>query len=102
MLLAGCLMIPGLAFALETQVLSSFNQPSSGVVERLGVSDLVAIPFQTDDSFTEVDAVELTAVTLFGTGLFFVEIWDVDTFAQPNNVIDVLTGAQCAFRLHPL
>jgi Cep192 domain 4 len=91
-LLCSLLTIPTIAQALETQVLSNFNQPASGAVLRIGVSDVEATPFITDSSFSEFDAVELTAVTLFGTGLFFVEIWDVDAFAQPNNPVAVLQG----------
>ncbi|MEH6609361.1 MAG: hypothetical protein V7696_08320 [Halioglobus sp.] len=86
------LLIPSLAHALGTQVLSNFNQPSSGVTVRIDVSDVEAIPFITDGSFTEFQGVELAAATLFAPGLFFVEIWDVDAFAQPNNVIAVLSG----------
>ncbi|WOJ94065.1 choice-of-anchor R domain-containing protein [Congregibacter variabilis] len=78
--------------ALGTQVLSNFNQVSSGVVQRLGVSELIAIPFVTDGSYTEFDGVMLTATTLFGPGLFFVEIWGVDAFAQPANVVATLAG----------
>ncbi|MEH6637553.1 MAG: choice-of-anchor R domain-containing protein, partial [Halioglobus sp.] len=89
--LCSCLLIPSLAHALETQVLSNFNQPSSGVAIGIGVRDVEAIPFITDASFTEFDGVELTVRTLSGPGLFFVEIWDV-ALRQPNNVIAVLTG----------
>lgn len=80
------------ANALETQVLSNFNQPSSGAVWRLGVSDLIAVPFTTDATFTEFDGVDLTAVTLFGSGLFFVQIYEVDAFAQPSSAVATLNG----------
>lgn len=93
------LCLPAPAKALETQVLSNFNQPSSGAVWRLGVSDLIAVPFITDGAFTEFDAVELTAVTLFGSGLFIVQIYDVDAFAQPNNVVATLNGDSAPFGL---
>jgi len=92
-----CLTAP--ARALETQVLSNFNQPSSGAVWRLGVSDLIAVPFTTDATFTEFDGVDLTAVTLFGSGLFIVQIYDVDAFAQPNNVVATLSGDPAPFGL---
>lgn len=91
-LLCGCLLGAIDAQALGTQVLSNFNQPSSGTAIRLGVGDVRATPFTTDASFTEFDGVELSAVTLFAPGLFFVEIWDVDAFAQPNSVVAVLSG----------
>ena len=87
-----CGLIACSALALPTPVLSNFNQPSSGVVWRLGVQDLIAVPFTTDANFTEFDGVELTAVTLFGSGLFIVSIWDVDAFAQPGNLITPLAG----------
>ena len=57
--LCSCLLIPSLAHALGTQVLSNFNQPSSGVTVRIDVSDVEAIPFITDGSFTEFQGVEL-------------------------------------------
>ena len=91
-LILSCLLSPILAHALGTQVLSNFNQSSSGVVNRIDVRDLEATPFITDGSYTELKGVELTAVTLFAPGLFFVEVWDVDAFAQPNSVVGVLSG----------
>lgn len=80
------------AMALPTSVLSNLNQPSQGAFFRIGVLDRLAIPFTTDSNFTEFDGVELAASTLFGSGLFFVEIWDVDAFGQPGNVVQVLSG----------
>jgi hypothetical protein len=71
------------AMALPTSVLSNLNQPSQGAYFRVGVLDRLAIPFTTDSSFTEFNGVELAANTLFGPGLFFVEIWDVDVLDNP-------------------
>jgi hypothetical protein len=80
------------AMALPTSVLSNLNQPSQGAFFRVGVLDRLAIPFTTDSNFTEFNGVELSAYTLYAPGLFFVEIWDVDVFGQPGNVVQVLSG----------
>ena len=80
------------AMALPTSVLSNLNQPSQGAYFPVGVLDRLAIPFTTDSNFTEFNGVELAANTLFGPGLFFVEIWDVDVFGQPGSIVQVLSG----------
>ena len=59
----GLIVFPEAAGALDTQVLSNFNQPTSGNHYRLGVRDLTAIPFTTDATYTEFDAVELPVQT---------------------------------------
>ena len=45
------------AMALPTSVLGNFGQPTSGVYEPISSLDLVAIPFVTDDQFTQLDGV---------------------------------------------
>lgn len=71
------------ALALDTQVLSNFNQPSSGYYYRLGVRDLMAIPFTTDASFTELDGAELPVQTWYGSGGLQVSIWSANGIFQP-------------------
>ena len=63
--------------ALDTQVLSNFNQPSLGYYFRLGVSHLIAIPFTTDTNFIELDGAELPVQTWYGSGGLQVSIWSV-------------------------
>ncbi len=86
------LLIPMLAHALGTQVLSNFNQPSIGVRDTIGTRRWVAIPFTTDAQYTEFRSVEITAVTLLAPGNVFAEIWSMDAFAQPGSVVQVLAG----------
>lgn len=78
--------------ALDTQVLSNFNQPSSGYYFRVGVSDLMAIPFTTDTNFTELDGAELPVETWYGPGGLQVSVWSVNGSFQPDNQIAVLSG----------
>jgi len=78
--------------ALDTQVLSNFNQPSSGTHYRVYVRDLMAIPFTTDASFTEFDAAELPVQTWYGTGGLQVSIWSVNSANQPDAQIAALSG----------
>ena len=80
------------ASALDTQVLSNFNQPTSGSHYRLGVRDLTAIPFTTDAAYTEFDAVELPVRTWYGTGGLQVSIWSVDASNQPDVQLAALSG----------
>jgi len=79
-------------FALPNSVLSNLNQPSMGTFFRTDVKSWLAVPFTTDTAFTEFRGVEVTAGTLLPPGFFFVEIWDTDVFAQPNNVVQILSG----------
>ncbi len=92
LLLLLAFLFPTTGFTQTIPVLSNLSQPSSGQYLRIGVRDMVAIPFTTDSSYTEFRSVELNAATLYGNGLFFVEIWDVDSFAQPRAPVQVLIG----------
>jgi len=80
------------ALALDTQVLSNFNQPSSGYYYRLGVRDLMAIPFTTDASFTELDGAELPVQTWYGSGGLQVSIWSANGIFQPASQLALLSG----------
>jgi hypothetical protein len=70
---------------------SNFNQPSTGGIEVIRPGSWVAVSFTTDANFTEFIGVQTVATTLYGTGLFFVEVWD-DNGGQPGNVVQVLSG----------
>ena len=78
--------------ALDTQVLSNFNQRSSGDYYRLYVRDLMAIPFTTDNTFVEFDAAELPVQTWYGTGGLQLSIWSVNNAHQPDTQIAALSG----------
>lgn len=78
--------------ALDTQVLSNFNQRSSGDYYRLYVRDLMAIPFTTDNTFLEFDAAELPVQTWYGTGGLQLSIWSVNNAHQPDTQIAALSG----------
>ena len=78
--------------ALDTQVLSNFNQRSSGDYYRLYVRDLMAIPFTTDNTFVEFDATELPVQTWYGTGGLQLSIWSVNNAHQPDTQIAALSG----------
>ena len=78
--------------ALDTQVLSNFNQPSLGYYFRLGVSHLIDIPFTTDTNFIELDGAELPVQTWYGSGGLQVSIWSVNGLFQPDSQIAVLSG----------
>lgn len=73
-------------------VLTNFNQPSSGGSFRSTPVDWQAVPFTTDGNFTEFRSINVLAVTDYGRGLFFAEIWDVDGNGQPGSVVQVLNG----------
>ena len=88
----GLIVFPEAAGALDTQVLSNFNQPTSGNHYRLGVRDLTAIPFTTDATYTEFDAVELPVQTWYGTGGLQVSIWSVNAANQPDVKLATLSG----------
>ena len=79
------------SYALPTTVVSNFNQPSDGSVLTVDPISWYAVPFTTDTTFTEFIGVQTIATTLYGSGLFFLEIWD-DAGGQPGNVVQVLSG----------
>ena len=78
--------------ALPTAVLSNVNQPSVGGFLTLTSLGYVAVPFVTDSRFTRLEGVEITAATLLTPGNVFVQIWDVDAFGEPGNVVGTLSG----------
>ena len=80
------------SFALPTAVLSNFNQPAQGGYLTLTSLEYFAVPFVSDSQFTQLDGVEINATTLLPPGNVFVQIWDMDAFGQPGNVVGTLSG----------
>tara|TARA_R110002072_G_scaffold152924_2_gene302572 strand:- start:533 stop:2305 length:1773 start_codon:yes stop_codon:yes gene_type:complete len=78
--------------ALPTAVLSNFNQPSLGAYDPLSSRTYLAVPFVTDNRFTQLDGAEINAVTLSSPGNMFVQIWDIDYAGRPGNVVATLNG----------
>lgn len=85
------LFISAQSHALPTTVVSNFNQPSNGTTLDVRPGSWQAVSFTTDASFTEFIGVQTVATTIYGTGLFFVEVWD-DTGGQPGSVVQILSG----------